>query len=298
MKKLILIMLPLLFCLAATQAQQITGNVKDDQGKALSRATVTLKKVKDSALVKLAATNATGQYLFTGINAGSYFVAVTFTGHTAKTSATFEVSGTGDVTVPEVTLTKTTGNLKEVVVAARKPMVEVKADKTILNVEGTINSVGQDALDLLRKSPGVMVDKDDNLTISGKNGVQVFVDGRPTPFSGKDLSDYLKTIQSSSIESIEIITNPSAKYEAAGNAGIINIKLKKNKSFGTNGSVNAGYSEGITPKYNGGISLNHRNSRVNLFGNYSYSDNSNENHINLHREQLDSLFDGKQVLTI
>ena len=72
---------------------------------------------------------------------------VTFTGHTPKTSASFDVSGTGDVTVPEVTLTKSTGNLKEVVVAARKPMVEVKADKTILNVEGTINSVGQDALD-------------------------------------------------------------------------------------------------------------------------------------------------------
>src|SRR3954471_18118856 len=100
MKKLVLLMLPLL-CAAVTMAQQITGNVKDDQGKALSGATVTLKKVKDSALVKLAATNATGQYSFTGINAGSYFVAVTFTGHTPKTSASFDVSGTGDVTVPE-----------------------------------------------------------------------------------------------------------------------------------------------------------------------------------------------------
>ena len=99
-------MLPLLFCIAATQAQQITGNVKDDQGKALSGATVTLKKVKDSALVKLAATNATGQYSFTGINAGSYFVAVSFTGHAPKTSTAFEVSGAGDVTVPEVKLPK------------------------------------------------------------------------------------------------------------------------------------------------------------------------------------------------
>ena len=293
MKKLILIMLPLLLCIAATQAQQITGNVKDDQGKALSGATVTLKKVKDSALVKLAATNATGQYSFTGINVGSYFVAVSFTGYTPRTSATIEVSGAGDVTVPEVALTKTAGNLKEVAVIARKPMVEVKADKTILNVEGTINSVGQDALDLLRKSPGVMVDKDDNLTVSGKNGVQVFVDGRPTPFTGKDLSDYLKTIQSSSIEAIEIITNPSAKYEAAGNAGIINIRLKKNKSYGTNGSVNAGYNLGYTPKYNAGFSLNNRNKYVNVFGNYTYNDNPTEANINLHREVVDTLFDGK-----
>jgi hypothetical protein len=292
MKKLILLALPLLLCAAVTRAQQITGSVKDDQGKALSGATVTLKKVKDSALVKLAATNATGQYTFTGINAGNYFVAASFTGHTAKTSASFEVSG-GNVTVPVITLTKTAGNLKEVVVAVRKPMVEVKADKTILNVEGTINSVGQDALELLRKSPGVTVDKDDNLTVSGKNGVQVFVDGRPTPFTGKDLSDYLKTLQSSSIEAIEIITNPSAKYEAAGNAGIINIRLKKNKSYGTNGSVNAGYNIGITPKYNAGFAINNRNKYVNVFGNYSYNDNSMENNLHLHREVLDTLFDGK-----
>lgn len=298
MKKLILIILPLLFCAAVTNAQQITGNVKDDQGKALSGATVTLKKVKDSALVKLAATNAAGQYSFTSIAAGNYFVAVSYTGHVAKNSAAFEVSGAGDITVPEVALTKASGQLKEVVVAARKPMIEVKADKTILNVEGSINAVGQDALELLRKSPGVIVDKDDNLTLSGKNGVQVYVDGRPTPLSGKDLSDYLRTLQSSSIEAIEIITNPSAKYDAAGNAGIINIRLKKNKSYGTNGSVNAGYNQGITPKYNGGFSLNNRNKYVNAFGNYSYNDNTNENNINLRREILDTLFDQRSKLNM
>ncbi|OQP49838.1 TonB-dependent receptor [Niastella populi] len=298
MKKLILLALPLLFCAVIAKAQQITGNVKDDQGKSLSGATVALKKVKDSALVKLAATNTSGQYAFTGINAGSYFVAVSYTGHVAKSSAAFDVSGTGDVTAPEVVLVKATGQLKEVVVAARKPMVEVKADKTILNVEGSINSVGQDALDLLRKAPGVVVDKDDNLTLAGKNGVQVYIDGRPTPLSGKDLSDYLRTLQSSSIEAIEIITNPSAKYDAAGNAGIINIRLKKNKSYGTNGSINAGFNQGITPKYNGGFSLNHRNKHVNLFGNYSYNDNTNENNINLRREVLDTLFEQKSKLNI
>jgi hypothetical protein len=126
----------------------------------------------------------------------------------------------------------------------------------------------------------------------------VYIDGRPTPLSGKDLSDYLKTLQSSSIEAIEIITNPSAKYDAAGNAGIINIRLKKNKSYGTNGSVNAGYNQGITPKWNGGVSLNNRNKYVNLFGNYSYNDNTNENNINLYREVLDTLFDQKSKLKI
>jgi Outer membrane receptor proteins, mostly Fe transport len=296
MKKLLLLALPVLFCVAAVHAQNISGSVKDDQGKFLAGATVTLKKSKDSAVVKLAATDAKGQYVFNDVATGNYFLLVSYTGHVAQFSPAFEVSGSGTVTVPELTLAKAAGALKEVTVAARKPMIEVKADKMILNVEGSVNAVGQDALELLRKSPGVMVDKDDNLTMSGKNGVQVYIDGRPTPLSGKDLSDYLKTIQSSSVESIELISNPSAKYEAAGNAGIINIKLKKNKNYGTNGSVTAGYNIGITPKYNGGISLNHRNKNINLFGNYNYNYNTNEVRMDLHREQLDTLFDQKGTI--
>src|SRR5690606_19310422 len=124
----------------------------------------------------------------------------------------------------------------------------------------------------------------------------VYIDGKPSPLTGSDLANYLKTLQSSQIESIELITNPSAKYEAAGNAGIINIRLKKNKSFGTNGSVNAGYNIGIYPKYNGGISLNHRNKKVNLFGNYNYNDNRNEGFMNLYRIQLDTVFDQRSKM--
>ena len=231
------------------------------------------------------------------MQAGKYFLNVSYVGHASKNSASFEYSGTGDMSAPEFTLPKVSGNLKEVTVVSRKPVIEVRADKTILNVEGSVNAVGQDALELLRKSPGVLVDKDDNISLSGKNGVQVYIDGRPTPLSGKDLSDYLKTIQSSQIEAIELITNPSAKYDAAGNAGIINIRLKKNKSFGTNGSVNAGYSVGIFPKYNGGLALNHRNKKINVFGNYNYNRNHNESYMNFYREQLDTLFDQKGTMT-
>ena len=221
MKKLTLSMLTVLLCVAA-MAQNITGSIKDDQGKALSGATISLKKVKDSAVVKLGVTNQTGQYSFTGMAAGKYFVAVSFVGYMPKTSPAFELSGSGDVSVPEMSVTKASAStLKEVAVTARKPMIEVRADKTILNVEGSINAVGQDAMELLRKAPGVVVDKDDNLTLSGKNGVQVYIDGRPTPLSGTDLSAYLHTIQSSSVESIEIITNPSAKYDAASSGGTV-----------------------------------------------------------------------------
>jgi len=291
MKKIITLIAILITTLSHSWAQKITGIVKDEQDKSVSGASVSLKRAKDSSLVKLGVSNTTGNYEFVNIPSGKYFVSVSHVGKMTQNSAVIEVSGNGDIAVPGITLGKVPANLKTVVVASKKPMIEVKADKTILNVEGSINAVGQDALELLRKAPGVLLDKDDNISLSGKNGVQVYIDGKPTPLSGADLTAYLKTVQSSQIESVEIITNPSAKYEAAGNAGIINIKLKKNKSYGANGSVNAGYAVGIYPKYNGGASLNYRNKKVNIFSTYNYNRNRSENNFNLYRDVADTVFD-------
>lgn len=282
----------LTFFTVAAQAQQVSGLVKDPQGTPVSGATVSLLKAKDSAVVKFTVTSDKGIYQFSNIAAGDYRVSVSHVSFAPSFSGVVAVSG--DANVPELQLSKVAAtDLKGVTVTAKKPMVEVKADKMVVNVEGTINAVGSDALDLLRKSPGVMVDKDDNLSLSGKNGVQVYIDGRPSPLAGQDLANYLRSLQSAQIESIELITNPSAKYEAAGNAGIINIRLKKNKSFGTNGTVNAGYNVGTFSKYNGGFSLNHRNAKVNLFGNYNYNDARNLNKITIYRTVADSIFDGR-----
>jgi iron complex outermembrane receptor protein len=290
------LLLLLTFCLTniLSYAQQINGIALDDQGKPLAGSSIALKKTRDSSIVKISLSDASGKYAFKEIPAGNYFINISHVGYTARNTPPFEV-GEGIVNAPSAALPKAAANLKEVVVTSRKPVVEVKADKIVLNVEGSVNAVGQDALELLRKSPGVMVDKDNNLSVSGRNGVQVYIDGRPTPLSGTDLAEYLKTIQSSSIESIEIISNPSAKYEAAGNAGIINIRLKKNRSYGTNGSVNAGYNVGIYSKYTAGIALNHRNGNINVFGNYSYNDNPSQYNISLFRKQLDTLFDQHSV---
>jgi len=269
-------------------AQTISGVTKDAAGQPVAGATISL--YKDSAVVKLAVTKENGAYQFAEVKPGNYRVAASYVGAKPAMSTPFTVSD-GNITVPELQVVKAAGDLKGVTVTATKPIVEMKADKTILNVEGTINAVGSDALELLRKSPGVHVDKDENLSVAGKNGVQVYVDGRPTPLAGQDLANYLKTLQSAQIEAIEIITNPSAKYEAAGNAGIINIKLKKNKNFGANGSVSAGYNQGVYAKYNTGLSLNYRNKNVNLFGNYNYSNNRNEQLLSIRRTVLDTLFD-------
>ena len=293
-----LIFLLLAACLNEDCVAQVTGFAKDAQGVAIKGATVTLLAAKDSAIVKLGASKDDGAYSFVNIKAGSYRVKASFVEYQAVYSAPFQVAADAAFTVPDFKLSKLPNSLKGVTVTAQKPMLEVKADKMIVNVEGTINSVGSDALELLRKSPGVLVDKDDNLSLSGKNGVQVYIDGRPSPLGGQDLSSYLKSLNSSQIEAIEIITNPSAKYEAAGNAGIINIRLKKNKSFGMNGSVNAGWNIGTYAKYNAGINLNYRNKKVNLFGNYGFNKGTNESTIALYRKVGDSLFDQQSLVTM
>ncbi|MEO6404009.1 MAG: outer membrane beta-barrel protein, partial [Ferruginibacter sp.] len=272
------------------QAQKISGIIKDETGKPTSGVTVSLLRLKDSIAAKFAATKPDGQYVFVGVQPGNYLIKATHVGYSALISGPVAV-GDEDVVAPAIVLKKLPAELQGVTVTSKKPMVEVKADKTILNIEGTINSIGSDGLELLRKAPGVLVDKDDNLSLAGKNGVQVYIDGRRTPLAGKDLADFLKTVQSSEIEAIEIITNPSAKYEAAGNAGIINIRLKKNKSFGTNGSVNAGWAIGIKPKYNGGFSLNNRNKKTNLFGSYNYNLGNNRNKMDFYRTLADTIFD-------
>jgi iron complex outermembrane recepter protein len=274
----------------AQNFSKVTGQIKDNNGNGVAAATVMLHHAKDSALAKTAVSNNAGNYELLAIKPGNYFISTTVAGMVKATSAIIEVKENENATVAAIIVTPATKSLQGVTVTSQKPMIEVRADKTILNVEGTINAVGNDALELLRKSPGVMVDKDDNLSLAGKNGVQVFIDGKPSPLSGSDLANYLKSLQSAQIEAIEIITNPSAKYEAAGNAGIINIKLKKNKSYGTNGSVSAGYVQGTYAKYNGGLNLNNRNKYINAFGNYNYNKGDNLMTFNSRKEQLDTLF--------
>ena len=288
----------LLSLLAFTaSAQQFSGIILDEGQKPLAGASVDIRRATDSSIIKYTVSDEQGKYLFKSIAPGNYFLHVSHLGYADQRSATFAVKGNDGVSIPPLLMNKASANLAAATVSSRKPVIEVKADRTILNIEGSVNAVGQDVLELLRKSPGVMIDKDNNISLSGKNGVKVYIDGRQVPLNGTDLSDYLKTIQSTNVESIEIISNPSAKYDAAGNGGIINIRLKKNKSFGNNGSLTGGYNIGTHSNYNGGLSLNHRDSRINWFGNYNYNYTTNANYINLYRRQLDTLFDQHSTIT-
>jgi hypothetical protein len=160
----------------ASNAQQVFGIAKDADGKPLNGATVSLLKDTGRTALKYTSTKQNGAYEFDNVAEGKYRISASHVGFTPSVSPVFDLTGE-KVAAPDIKLVKAAGQMKNVTVSAMKPIVEVRADKTVLNVDGTINSVGSDALELLRKSPGVLVDKDENLIINGKNAVQVYIDG-------------------------------------------------------------------------------------------------------------------------
>lgn len=266
--------------------------VAQSGGAPVEFATVMLYNALDSGLVKGAITDAGGRYEFEHIAAGRYFVQANQVGLGKGIVPAFDYAG-GDLALENIALSENSQTLGTVTVVARRPLVEVKADKTILNVEGNINSQGQNALELLRKAPGVLVDNNENISLKGKNSVRFQIDGRDVPMDSRDLAQLLKGMRAEDIAAIEMITNPSAKYDASGNAGIINIRTRKNKALGTNGSFGGDAIYGETLKGGGNFSFNHRNTWVNVFGNYNNHYGNWHNTIDLYREQSGQVFDQK-----
>ncbi len=270
---------------SVASAQKITGSINEPNGQPAGYATVTLYQSSDSTLVKGAITGDDGAFEIVGASAGKYFLKANLIGTGDASGEIFDYKG-GDQTVGALTLKAAENQLAEVSIVARRPPVEVKADKTVLNVEGTVNSTGLNALELLRKAPGVTVDNNENINVRGKNAVKIMIDGRDVPIDGKDLAALLKGTQASDIANIEIISNPSARYDASGNAGIINIRLKKNKALGTNGNFGLEGIYGETLKGGANLGLNHRGKKFNAFGNFNGNYGDWHNYQNFRREQL------------
>ncbi|WP_211999619.1 outer membrane beta-barrel family protein [Chitinophaga sp. HK235] len=160
--------------------------------------------------------------------------------------------------------------LKEIAVVSKKKTVEFKDGKVVYNVSNSVNAAGSNALELLKRSPGVMVDPTNGISLNGKSGVTVYIDGKPSYMQGDALAALLKSLQSANIHSIELLPNPSSKYDAAGSGGIINIRLKKNTAAGFNGDIAAGMHFGETPKTEAALNLNYRSGKFNLYGNYNH----------------------------
>ncbi|HVG12927.1 MAG TPA: TonB-dependent receptor, partial [Flavisolibacter sp.] len=254
-----------------------------------------LLAARDSSVIKYTAADKTGKFSFEDVRAGKYLVAVSAVGHVKKYSEVTEISeAQKSVALKHLELQTVSRSLTGVTVTAKKPLVEQKIDRTVINVEAAITNAGSTAMEVLEKSPGISVDKDGNISLKGKAGVVVLIDGRPTQLGAADLANMLRSMHSSQMDQIEIMTNPPAKFDAAGNAGVINIKTKKNKQFGYNGSLNAGIAQGVYTRYNEGANLNYRKNKVNLFANFSHSYNKRDERLNIQRNFMNS--DTKELL--
>jgi outer membrane receptor protein involved in Fe transport len=275
---------------------KVSGVVIDGSTKTIESATITLLRSKDSTVAKIGVADNTGRFSFENVPEGNYFVSISAVGHERGFSETFVVDENhSSVDLKKIELVQKMKSLSGVTVTSQKPLIEQKVDRTVVNVDASITSVGSSAMEVLEKSPGVTVDKDGNISLKGKTGVQVYIDGRPAYLSGQDLANMLRNMNSSQLEQIEIMTNPPAKYDAAGNSGIINIKTKKNKQFGYNGSVTLGYGEGFYPKFNEGLNFNYRTGKINLFTNFSHNYEKRYQHLDIQRKFTDK--STKQLLS-
>ncbi|MFD2574051.1 TonB-dependent receptor domain-containing protein [Spirosoma soli] len=269
--------------LAQTTAH-LRGNIRTESGLAVEFATVTLHRASDSVVVKAEFTDAEGAYAFSIPSAGRYYVAASQVGFARAKSAVVDVA-TGDQTVPALVLRPSQNTtLNEVKVVAQKPLYERQADRTVVNVEGSSLAAGNTSLDVLARSPGVTVDNNDNLALRGRQNVLVLIDGKRQPMTGSELADYLRALPADQLKSIELITNPPAKYDAQGTAGVIAINLRKDQRLGTNGTIQASYGRSQYDKYTAGVSLNNRRKGLNLFGSYNYANRDGLAQLDIHRD--------------
>ncbi len=256
--------------LHAQQPTNFTIAVTNEKAEPIANATVEL--LSNNKLVKAAITDAKGNAIFENIATGSYIFSITQVGYKKQTTALYNFPETNKASISLQLADKT---LQTVTVSSKKPLVQYKEGKTIINVEAAVTNTGTTVLEVLEKSPGVMVDRNGGLSLQGKTSVLVMIDDKPTYLSGADLNNLLSSMSSATVETIELMPNPPAKYDASGNAGIINIKTKKNKVKGFNGSVTVAGTQGVYPKNNNSLIVNYRTGKFNMFLNYSLNNSKN-----------------------
>ncbi|MGZ3821511.1 MAG: outer membrane beta-barrel protein, partial [Mucilaginibacter sp.] len=274
---------------AQTTASAIHGRVLGIQAEPADEATVVLLKSRDSSVVRSTICSQTGTFDFDNLEAGSYLVFITKLNYNKSYSGPYQLPAGNNLDIGIVTLKQAANQLKEVAITGKKDFVEVRSDKTVLNVDKNIMSSGASVYDVLRSAPGVKIVNDEILLRGGQKAL-IAINGKPVLLSGEELVSLLKNYQNSSVSQIELIDNPSAKYDAASSGGMINIILKKNKNIGSNVSVTGGAAVGDKYKFNTGINWDLKTEKINIFASYNFTDSklvhtfSNERVININNE--------------
>jgi outer membrane receptor protein involved in Fe transport len=266
------------------KSASIQGVILDaDDSSPIPFADVVLFTLKDSTLVSGTNTNDKGSFELAKLSSGEYMLTVSFMGYQKYRLKPVIVGKAGStLNVGTIKLKPETMTLQEVAVVGMAKTVTSKIDRKVIDVSKDINSTGGTAVDLIRNIPGVQVDADGAVSIRGNAGVSILIDGRPTSIDATKLDQIL----SSEVQNIEIITNPSARYNPEGKSGIINFKMKQNKTQGLNGS--AMLTAGTGDKYNGNFDLSYNLGKINLFANYSGMHRNTETSRFLYRESFSS----------
>lgn len=263
----------------------IHGNIRIENSAPAEAATVVILKAQDSSVVKGTISNKDGAFNFSNLQPGNYLLFITKLNYEKLYAGPYLLNNSNNLDVGSIALKISTTHLGEVTVTGKRDYVEVRPDKTILNVDQNVNAAGNSVYDVLASSPGVKVNNGEILYHGGQNAL-IAIDGKPVLLTGDELANFLKNYQASSISQIELVDNPGAKYEAAASGGMINIILKKNKNLGSNFafSQSAGFEEDY--KFSTGLTYTLRTEKLNLFASYGFQDNkvphtiSNERMIN------------------
>lgn len=260
----------------AVKTGSVSGKLVDGKNNPVSYATVTLLR-GDSSVVNGDLSKEDGTFNIAPAEIGNFNLRIESIGSATKYVAVAVTADAPDKKTGDIKIAATESKLKEVSVIGEKPVMELKVDKKVFNVEKNTTTAGGSATDVLQNVPAVSVDADGNVSLRGKGGVTILIDGKPATMLGSDVNSALQSLPASSIENVEVITNPSAKYDAQGTSGIINIVTKKDGRFGMNGNVTLG--AGTRDKYNGNLGLNMRKGKWNVFLNSSFRINNTFNNV-------------------
>jgi iron complex outermembrane receptor protein len=267
--------------IAFCQTGKIAGTVG---GTEETNTVVTLLTAKDSAFVKTTFCDSSGIFEFEKVKEGNYIITISVIGYKKYFSDVLEIdAGKSSLQLPAIVLENESKELNTVTVVSKKKFIERKIDRVVVNPDALISNTGATSLEMLEKAPGILVDVNGNISLKGKSGVIVFIDDKPTYLAAADLAGYLRSLPASSVDVIEIMTNPPAKYDAAGNAGVINIRLKKNKAKGVNGGLNLGYGQGRYFRTNNSFNINYRINKFNFFTNIAANQNNSYQDLTINR---------------
>ncbi len=268
------------------QQSVITGSVKGDGD--VSGAIVSLIKSIDSSVVKTTLCEANGEFTISNPAAGKYLLYISHIGYRPFYTNSFSISDGQQLQMEKIMLLAAPKELNEITITGKKQFIEQKIDRLVLNPDAIIGNAGGNALEVLEKAPGILVDANGTISFKGKQGIMIFIDDKPSYLTAQDLANYLRSLPAGSIEIVELMSNPPAKYDAAGNAGIINIRLKKNTLKGFNGSISLGYGQGRYHRTNNSFNINYRLNKINIYSNLSWNQNHSYQDLTINRNYFTS----------